>query len=94
MELSNLIPSQEEDDVFHQVETGCMIEDVLKEMEKSLTTMEQDIIKYRYGICGYDLKTQKEVAEIFNISRSYISRIETRVLKTLQKRLTDEDFDS
>lgn len=91
MELSNLIPSQEEDDVFHQVETCCMIEEVLKEMEKSLSPMEREIIKYRYGICGYDLLTQKEVADIFKISRSYISRIETRVLKTLQKKLMDSD---
>ena len=91
MELSNLIPSQEEDDVFHQVETGYMMIEVLKEMEKSLTPMEQEIIKYRYGICGYDLLTQKEVADIFKISRSYISRIETRVLKVLQKKLIDDD---
>lgn len=91
MELSNLIPSQEEDDVFHQVETCCMIEEVLKEMEKSLSPMEREIIKYRYGICGYDLLTQKEVADIFKISRSYISRIETRVLRILQKKLMDSD---
>ncbi len=91
MELSNLIPSEEEDDVFQQVETGFMMKEVLSEMEKSLTPMEQEIIKYRYGICGYDLLTQKEVADIFNISRSYISRIETRVLKVLQKKLSDNE---
>ena len=94
MELSNLIPSEEEDDVFHHIETECMIEEVLKEMNNSLTPMEQEIIKYRYGICGYDLLTQKEVADIFKISRSYISRIETRVLKTLQKKLMDEKNDN
>ena len=87
MELGNLIPSEDEDDVFHQVETECLMEEVIKEMDKSLTEMEREIIKYRYGICGYELKTQKEVAEIFNISRSYISRIETRVLKVLQSKL-------
>lgn len=91
MELSNLIPAEDEDEVFHQVETSCLIQDVLKTMEKSLSPMEQEIIKYRYGICGYELKTQKEVADIFNISRSYISRIETRVLKILQKKLINND---
>jgi RNA polymerase sporulation-specific sigma factor len=91
MELASLIPSEDEDDVFHQVETGYLMQEVLKEMDKSLSPMEQEIIKYRYGICGYDLKTQKEVADIFNISRSYISRIETRVLKVLQKRLLNFD---
>ena len=92
MELANLIPSEDEDDVFRQVETECLMEEVLSEMEKSLTKMESDIIKYRYGICGYELKTQKEVAEIFNISRSYISRIETRVLKVLQSKLINHKF--
>lgn len=88
MELANLIPSEDEEDVFHQIETECLMQDVMKEMDKSLTEMEREIIKYRYGLCGYELKTQKEVADIFNISRSYISRIETRVLKILQKKLS------
>ena len=88
MELANLIPAETEDDVFHQVEVGCLMQDVERAMEKCLSPMEQEIIKYRYGICGYDIKTQKEVAEIFNISRSYISRIESKVIKILQKNLT------
>lgn len=88
MELANLIPAETEDDVFHQVEVGCQMQDVERAMEKCLSPMEQEIIKYRYGICGYDIKTQKEVAEIFNISRSYISRIESKVIKILQKNLT------
>lgn len=87
MELANLIPAETEEDVFHQVEVGCLMQDVEKAMEKYLTPMEQEIIKYRYGICGYEIKTQKEVADIFNISRSYISRIESKVIKILQKNL-------
>ncbi len=94
MELANLIPAESEEDVFHQVETGCLMQDVLNAMEKYLTPMEQEIIKYRYGICGYELKTQKEVADIFNISRSYISRIESKVLKTLQKNLVKHEDDN
>lgn len=94
MELANLIPAESEEDVFHQVETGCLMQDVLNAMEKCLTPMEQEIVKYRYGICGYELKTQKEVADIFNISRSYISRIESKVLKTLQKNLVKHEDDN
>lgn len=92
MELTNVIASESEEDVFHLIETGCMMQDVEKAMKACLSPMEQEIIKYRYGICGYDVKTQKEVAEIFNISRSYISRIESKVIKILQKNLIkDED---
>ena len=50
--------------------------------------MEQEILKYRYGIMGYPLKTQKEVAQMYNISRSYISRIESKILKILQKNIS------
>lgn len=91
MELANLIPAESEDEVFHQVEVECLMKDVIKNMEKSLTTMEQEIIKYRYGICGYELKTQKEVAKLFNISRSYISRIESKVIKILQKNFSKKE---
>lgn len=91
MELANLIPAVDEDEVFHQVETGCLMQDVVTAMESLLSPMEQEIIKYRYGICGYELKTQKEVADIFNISRSYISRIESKVLGILQKKLTQKE---
>lgn len=94
LELANLIPSEDDEDVFEQVETNCLMQDVLVVMERELTKMEQEIIKYRYGICGYPLKTQKEVAEIFGISRSYISRIENKILKTLQKNLSKETYES
>ncbi len=92
LELGNLIPSEDEEDVFEQVETGCLMTDIMKIMEKDLTPMEQEIIKYRYGLCSYPLKTQKEVAEIFGISRSYISRIENKIIKTLQKSLAKRDM--
>ena len=87
LELADLIPAQSEDEVFAQVESNCLIKDIVRVMDKNLSKMESDIIKYRYGICGYPLKTQKEVAEIFGISRSYISRIENRILKFLQQNL-------
>lgn len=91
MELANLIPAESEEEVFHQVETGCLMQDIKKVMEKHLTPMEQDIIKYRYGVCGYEAKTQKEIADIFNISRSYISRIESKVIKIMQKHLVKSE---
>ncbi len=93
LELANLIPSEDEDDVFEQVEVGCLMMDVMKIMEQNLNKMEQEILKYRYGLCGYTIKTQKEVADIFGISRSYISRIENKIIKILQKNIAKENFD-
>ena len=34
----------------------------------------------RYGLKGEEEKTQKEIADTMNISRSYVSRIEKRAL--------------
>ena len=41
----------------------------------------------RYGIPDKEPMTQKQVAEIMGISRSYISRIEKRALKKLARAL-------
>ena len=38
----------------------------------------------RYGLNGYDELTQKEVADLMNISQSYISRLEKKILHKLK----------
>ncbi|MFR6312867.1 sigma-70 family RNA polymerase sigma factor, partial [Anaerofustis stercorihominis] len=47
--------------------------DRLKESEK-------EIINYRFGLNGKEKKTQKELANMLNISQSYISRLEKRII--------------
>ena len=44
---------------------------------------DKEIMKLRYGIGGTKEYTQKEVAKLLNISQSYISRIEKKVIKKL-----------
>ncbi len=39
----------------------------------------------RYGLVDGDVKTQREIALILGISRSYVSRIEKKALKKLFK---------
>ena len=41
----------------------------------------------RYGLDGNEPLTQREVASLLGISRSYVSRIEKRVLERLGKEL-------
>lgn len=53
---------------------------LLKDYFKVLTDREKEIIIKRYGLDGNDEVTQKEIAKKFNISRSYVSRIEKRAL--------------
>lgn len=54
-------------------------------LNETLDERELDIIKRRYGLSGRPM-TQREVAKQLNISRSYVSRIETKALHKLRKR--------
>lgn len=47
---------------------------------------EREIIIMRYGLDGRAPRTQNEIAKMYNISRSYVSRIETKCLKKLRKK--------
>lgn len=50
-----------------------------------LNPREREIIEMRYGLNKNKSYTQKEIAKIYNISRSYVSRIEKRALTKLLK---------
>ncbi|MDD6272841.1 MAG: RNA polymerase sporulation sigma factor SigK [bacterium] len=55
----------------------------IKRLEKYLNVLndrELKIIKMRYGLFNTEEKTQKEIAKMMHISRSYVSRIEKRAL--------------
>lgn len=52
---------------------------------KKLSSREKQIMELRFGLAGNEEKTQKDVAEILGISQSYISRLEKRIIKRLQK---------
>ena len=55
-------------------------------IREALSEREQTVIVLRYGLNGQEPMTQKNVAKLLNISRSYVSRIETKALKQLRKR--------
>lgn len=58
-----------------------------------LSKMEREIIDYRYGMNGKEEKTQKEIAKIMRISRSYVSRIEKRaVTKILREFIKNKNY--
>lgn len=50
-----------------------------------LNNREKDIIVMRYGLYNSENYTQKEIADMLNISRSYVSRIEKRALTKLYR---------
>ncbi len=75
----------DESDLSDQVELKVTSEKLAHYMEETLTAREEQIIKLRYGLCGPPLP-QREVAKLLGISRSYVSRIETKALSKLRER--------
>lgn len=60
---------------------------MLRDAMEKLNENEKLIISLRFGMDGQRRKTQKEVAEMLNISQSYISRLEKKIVKTLKKEM-------
>ena len=54
-----------------------------KKMKEFLKDKEKFIIELRFGLNGKKPKTQHEIAEMMGISRSYVSRIETKAIGKL-----------
>jgi len=54
----------------------------------NLTHREREIIEMRYGLRHGDEITQREIGQMLQISRSYVSRIEKRALEKLLEELT------
>ena len=62
---------------------GIILITLMKEIEK-LPNRDKEIMKLRYGLFGEKEITQKELAKKLNISQSYISRIEKKVIKKIK----------
>ena len=56
-------------------------------VRECLTEREADVIRRRYGLEGFTPQTQRQVADLYGISRSYVSRIEKKALEKLEKAL-------
>ena len=79
------ILSSDSDSVLEAVENSLQVKELYKKMSDVLSPREKEIIKMRYGLLDGDIKTQREIAGILGISRSYVSRIEKKALKKLNK---------
>ena len=59
-------------------------------MKDVLQNREKQILEMRFGLDGEKPKTQKEIAKLLNISRSYVSRIETKAINKLSKEIEEQ----
>jgi RNA polymerase sporulation-specific sigma factor len=65
------------------------IEKIRELVDEILLSREKEIIVLRYGLKGYQPRTQREVAAYLGISRSYVSRIEKKALEKLKEAFGD-----
>ena len=68
---------------------GEKLDNVLK---KHLSRREYEIMCLRYGLNGLPILPQREVATKLGISRSYISRLETKALTVLRSNMNRNDY--
>ena len=74
-----------EDTTCEDIELEMHIRRLRELVDKVLVGREKEIIILRYGLMGYEPKTQREVAKHLKISRSYVSRIEKKALESLRE---------
>ncbi len=90
-----LADTLEEDavDVATKVEKDECAKELRQILKKVLDEREYKIIRYRYGLDGAEALPQREIAKMLGISRSYISRIESRALAKMKEYLVKNNVD-
>ncbi len=81
--LSDILGT-ESDSAYRHLEGEADIS-ILRELVAALSYRDKAIISMRYGLMGEEEKTQKEIADMFCISQSYISRLEKKILSDMRK---------
>ena len=79
-----------EDDMVGRIGSKDVCKKLRECIDSVLTKREATIIKLRYGLGGLEPKTQRETAQLCQISRSYVSRIEKKALKKLRDELGED----
>lgn len=74
-----------DNDMIYKDAESRVESDILKELFDKLNDRDKAIVGMRYGLYGIEEKTQKEIADMMNISQSYISRLEKKILSKLKK---------
>lgn len=101
--LSDMIESSKEGNALSFMDVLCSDEDLFEDVstkeqcrlvrdyvEQCLDDREKKIISLRYGLDGQQPMTQRDVAVLMGLSRSYISRLEKKALGKLEAALVQE----
>ncbi|MCD7744428.1 MAG: RNA polymerase sporulation sigma factor SigK [Lachnospiraceae bacterium] len=76
-------------DVIEDLETQKNIRRMRACMGQILSERERRVLAGRYGLDGQKERTQREIAAVMGISRSYVSRLEKRALEKMRQALQE-----
>lgn len=75
--------------VEESVDLKMKVKLLYEKMKSILKGRERTILELRFGLDGHKPKTQIEIAKEMGISRSYVSRIETKAISKLSKEIKE-----
>ena len=81
------IIENDEPDVVEHLQMNEDIKKMYQLMDEILSEREKEILELRYGLNGKKEMTQIEIAKLFGISRSYVSRIESKAIAKMHKNM-------
>ena len=81
------ILENDERNIEDTVDLKFKIKELYNKMNELLDKREKEIVELRFGLKGDKPKTQREIASMLKISRSYVSRIESRAIDKLSNEI-------
>lgn len=78
-----------EKNIEEEVDLKIKMKQLYGKMKQVLKDREKLILELRFGLDGRKPKTQNQIAEMMGISRSYVSRIETKAIGKLAKEIKE-----
>ena len=79
----------DERSIEDEVDLKFKIKKLYQKMREVLKEREKIIIEMRFGLDGKKPRTQNQIAKMLGISRSYVSRIETKAINKLSKEIEE-----
>ena len=83
-----------EEDIADEIDLKDKSEKLMRYINNIKDEREKTVIIKRFGLDGKQELTQKQIAAMLGISRSYVSRIEKKVIMDLKKKFKIDEKDN
>jgi RNA polymerase primary sigma factor len=89
-DFSEIIPDENAESPYENLE-GRTVTRMLREMVKTLTSREAEILSGRFGLDGEDTLTLEDLGQRIGVTRERVRQIETAALKKLRRMVEKEE---